>query len=48
MLRAEYLFPLARWCSISPPREVDALTLTDFAIYTDAIDAYARALNPPT
>lgn len=36
-LRADYLFGLAHICHLAAP-QVDALTLTDFEIYTRSID----------
>jgi hypothetical protein len=40
-VRARYLFALARWCHIGP-REVDQLTIGDFANLTEAIDEMVR------
>lgn len=40
-MRARYLFHLARLCGIRDP-ELGALTLTDFAIYTDSIDEWLK------
>lgn len=37
-MRAGYLFDLGRLCHV-PPAAVDELTLADFAVLTDSIDA---------
>lgn len=44
-LRAEYLGDIAHLCHIPSP-QVNRLTLTDFAIYLDWIDAYIKANTP--
>lgn len=41
MLRAQYLFNLARLCHVKPGETGD-LTLTDFAVCIDSIDEWLK------
>lgn len=43
---AEYLFPLGYLCGLSRD-DIGGLTLTDFARYTDAVDAWIKAQPKP-
>jgi hypothetical protein len=44
VLRREYLFLLAKLCHLGAA-QVDALTIADFAAYTDDIDTHIRQMN---